>query len=565
MFGFAKTQQKDVLGDVKSAERWLASFARVEPLAFHAELVAELDRIANADPRRTPNGLEALFRVDAAANELRSTLTAQYLEHAGRSGKIEQQLWQSLYDLAHAFLSAYAAYARTLADHTHDERWNGMRAELVVRQLAHMTLDAKVRMFRCEQWIPAKWSALHELFGQACGRRIERQAIDLREGKEPVTIEQKYVETLVLQLMNTGNLKPVHVEWLARQLEQWCVPLRVTLEPPSAISFYVDLTQRHGLRRRTPDPLRGRVLFVDTSPILSLLQHYVLALEGRIKSQPLSQRSLKRVEQMALVSKLAAQVDPQFRPIARRGERVRASGNTEAVVGFANITASMREDDRVPSSELDTKATFGDTLELAVFGRRRGMDAPLARRRLSAYGAAGGMWDLKDISDTGLRIEAANPTQNGLGVGTLVLVRPDGQLVWTLTVLRRMKRLSAERAEVGLQVIADSAVLVDLVPEGNAGVAAYSVNGEAIAPGARAVRALFLLMRRRGEGSAVQSVIVRGSDYQSGKRYTVRTRKSSYGVRFGRLMERQHDWTWVVVEPIMLGPEEAKVSLATPG
>jgi hypothetical protein len=56
---------------------------------------------------------------------------------------------------------------------------------------------------------------------------------------------------LALQLMNSGNLTARHLEWIASQLEEWCAPLRLSLEASSVMSFYIDIGSREGLRRRT--------------------------------------------------------------------------------------------------------------------------------------------------------------------------------------------------------------------------------------------------------------------------------------------------------------------------
>ena len=47
---------------------------------------------------------------------LRDALTAQYIEHASRSSKIENQLWSALFDLTQAFLLAYQAFAREIVE-----------------------------------------------------------------------------------------------------------------------------------------------------------------------------------------------------------------------------------------------------------------------------------------------------------------------------------------------------------------------------------------------------------------------------------------------------------------
>ena len=84
-------------------------------------------------------------------------------------------------------------------------------------------------------------------------------------------------------------------------------------------------------------------------------------LEQKIKAQPLSDRTPKRTEQLGLLTKLASQVDPEFKPFARRGERTAAAGTVDAIVGFAKIAGYLREEERNPVDRADSGKSFGGT------------------------------------------------------------------------------------------------------------------------------------------------------------------------------------------------------------
>ena len=343
MFGFGKST-KDPLADPKSAERWFAAQPAGDPIAVHGELMAALGAVAERGRTRTPAMLEAVFRADTLARPLREALTAQYIEHASRSSRIEHQLWSALFDMTQAFLQAYASFSQDVSEHAHSGKWQAMLPALIARQIAHLGLEARIRLYRFEQWIPAKWAELHALFSVACGRNVERRPVDGDRG-DGSTIEHAYLTVLVLQLMNAGNLTARHLEWIARELDEWCAPLRLTLEPSSVSSFYVDLASREGLKRRTsPAPLEGHVLFLDTRPLHAVLMHNVVVLEQKIRDQPLSERMARRSEQLAMLTKLAAQVDPEFRPFARRGERTASAGLVDAIVGFSKIAGYLHEE-----------------------------------------------------------------------------------------------------------------------------------------------------------------------------------------------------------------------------
>jgi hypothetical protein len=189
-----------------------------------------------------------------------------------------------------------------------------------------------------------------------------------------------------------------------------------------------------------------------------------------------------------------------------------------------------------------------------VFGHLRNEQerrTEVAKRRFSGYAPSGGPWEVKDVSHTGYRLIAPMSAANAVTLGTLAAIRPQGQAAWTLAIVRRMRRLTSERAEIGLQVIANALLGVNLVEEARAAESDYSIDGES-GTGGRVFRALFLtLVKREGE-QPVQSLIVAPGDYQPTRRFRVHTSKSTSSIKFGRLIEQQPDWVWSTIEPIDL-------------
>ncbi|MGH8799406.1 MAG: hypothetical protein ACREX7_04115, partial [Casimicrobiaceae bacterium] len=194
---------------------------------------------------------------------------------------------------------------------------------------------------------------------------------------------------------------------------------------------------------------------------------------------------------------------------------------------------------------------FDDSIELATFGHMRNENAralEVSRRLLATYAAPGGAWDIRDVSQTGYRLVAPMSIINSVTLGTLVAIRAHGQSLWTLGIVRRMKRLTSERAEIGLQVIANNLVGVDLI-EQKRGSADYSVDGEVTTISARRFQGLFLSLRRRDSESTIQTLIVPAGEYQPGKRMRMNVAKVSQPIAFGRLLEQQPEWIWATIEP----------------
>ena len=549
MFGFGRST-KDPLAEKKTVERWLASFPPSDLLGTHSAILTELGALAAQNSQRTPQRLEAVFHLDSRSEALRRSLTAQYLEHGNRSTRVESQLWQALFDMTQAFLQCYQAFGREIIGHAQNSKWQALLPELLARQITHQGIDAKIRLYRYEQWIPARWVELHLLFQSACTAQIERVPVATQADGLLTTIEQEYLRVLLLQLMNAGNLSPRHVQWVADQLAEWCAPLRLNLEAPTMTSFYVDLGDRAGLRRRSPQPLEGRVLFLDTRPLHAVLMQNVIMVEQKVRQDPLSEHTPRRADQLNLLTKLAAQVDPEFRPVARRGERQTASGSVDAIVGFAKISGFLRDEEAGPVAENRSPSrNYGDTMEIATFGHVRNENAralDVARRRLATYAAQGGAWDVRDVSQTGYRLiapmtvisrDARNAGRDPRGGSPVVDARhrapheaPD----------RRARRNR-------LQIIANNSVGVELSSP-KRGDADYSVDGAVPTVSGRRFHGLFLSLRKRSDDAPIQTLIVPAGEYQPGKRLQMSIATTTQPIAFGRLLEQQPDWIWATVE-----------------
>jgi hypothetical protein len=446
MFGFRKTI-KEPLADAKTAERWLASFPANDPLAMHGAVLVGLGRLAERDAKRTPGRLEAIFCVDRFTDSLRKTLTAQYLEHGNRSTRVEYQLWQALFDLTQGFLLCYQAFAREVTDRSATA--NGSRCcRLIAQQIKSGS--------GCRSGCFATSSGFRQVVGPAFAFQMACSAD--REGSRsryyPMaddTIEQEYCGCWCCTSRATSTHR--HLEWVAGQL--WNGPRRCAR--PSVVDrdkFYV-ITPRAPTSSVAPQPLEGRVLFLDTRPLRG-----TDAKRGHARSESTQQPALRPqprpLDQLNLsgVGSTRVQAFPAGRTNEHRGQR-------RAIIGFAKIAGFLRDEEMQPF--IDGKrspSTFGETIEIATFGRMRNENAramEMARRRLANYAVPGGAWDVRDVSQTGFRLIAPMSVINAVTLGTLAAIRPQTQLRWTLGIVRRMAAHHRARRNRS-QVIANNLV-----------------------------------------------------------------------------------------------------------
>ena len=562
MFGFGSSRN-DPLADARSAERWIAAGVTSDALTMHERIRSVLAEVTAPGVTLTPKRLAAVFVIDAHAHALFKALTAQYIGHAGRSVKIERQIWSAIFDLTQAFQTAYQNFGRVAFENESNVKWRGMIPELICRHVVHLGRDAKARVYRYEAWIPGKWAELHGLLTRATSMQIERQAVVLAPERPSTTIEHQYLMTLVLQIMDSGNMTAPQIEQLWEELDGWCASLRLSLSVRAPNAFYVDLASREGLKRRPTTPIEGSVLFIDTQPLHALLTQQQVMLGEVARDKPRSDDSKRASAKLALLARFAAKVDPEFKPLPRSGDRTPMKDNVDAIAGLAKIAGFLREEDRDPNFEAYAGKSFGGTLELAVFGRVRNESdrrVELARHRLAQYAAPGGPWEVKDVSSTGFKLIAPAASAGAFSIGTLVAIRPFGKKDWTLGVVRRLKRPTADNTEVGFQRIASEISGVDLVEQRRSAETDYSVDGDGGMISGRSFVALFLVLRKRDGTAAAQSLMLPVIEYHAGKRLTLVMSKGIFRVVLGGAIEQQSDWVWTAVEAQELG---ATLSTAT--
>src|SRR5207302_5686041 len=122
---------------------------------------------------------------------------------------------QAAIEVNQAFLDAYQTALDPVCGRAGNPRWKRLIPLLFTRLIRCHGIDAKLRLFNREQWIPARWTELHQLFLRAAELRVERRPVTLDKSNPfaaPRTAEQEYVYALLIQQLDTGNLTPAELQ-----------------------------------------------------------------------------------------------------------------------------------------------------------------------------------------------------------------------------------------------------------------------------------------------------------------------------------------------------------------
>ncbi|MDQ2963797.1 MAG: hypothetical protein M3R31_11670 [Pseudomonadota bacterium] len=557
MLGFLTPQAKgvaDPLQNAKSAAAWLRELPALDVVGRQQHVIRALDTMRKGRYTIDLNRIAAIEFVDAALGADRRQLIKQYIENAESSAKLADRIWQALWEMSQAFILAYQAALEAALSQAANPRWKAVLPLLFVRLVHFHGTDAKLRVFKYERWIPAKWIELHQIYLRSCELGCDRRPVALPAagaGAQAWSVEQEFLYVLLVHQLNTGNLGPAEVDWASSQLRAWSRRLALEQIPKSVEGFFVDLAGRCGLIRRNGND-RGSVLrYVDTTPLADAMDRAVAALRDADMTDQ-GPVALINQQRLAVLRKIQPALAPSTLADLRRDPRTSVAVSAHVRIGLARICQDLTAK---AAGEASTPVGSGNE-QIEVFPVA---SAPRARRRslveddslaasLSSWSDP--MWEVKDRSVAGLRISATGGVGQSLSLGALVAVRQSDNEAWLLGVVRRLNKVSNEEVEAGVNVIAERVVAVTLAakrrPNEDMG---YVIDGVDLSTMGDRFEGLYLPPPSRPDKPlAMKTLIVPTSEYAEGRNVILTTTHSVYTVAFRHLVEQRPDWSWATIQ-----------------
>src|SRR6202521_4760937 len=346
MFAFLTPQAKDSsdpLQNAKAAATWLRQLPSLDVIGRQQQVIVVLDAMRKAQRAPDLNRISAIEFVDAALGADRRQLIKQYIENAESSPKLADRIWQALLEMSQAFTLTYQTALETALTQAANARWKAVLPLLFVRLVHFHGTDAKLRVFKYERWIPAKWVELHQIYLRSCELGCDRQPVALPAagaGAQAWTVEQEYLYVLLVHQLNTGNLGPAEVDWASSQLRAWSRRLALEQIPKSVEGFFVDLAGRCGLIRRNGND-RGSVLrYVDTTPLADAMDRAVAALR---EAEATDQGPIAAInhQRLTVLRKVQPALAPSPLSDLRRDPRTVVAVSAHVRIGLSRICQDL--------------------------------------------------------------------------------------------------------------------------------------------------------------------------------------------------------------------------------
>ena len=578
VFGLFTKREEDTARDPLAdgagrAARWAAALPRIDPTRARREVLEVLGERVERVAKLTPERLAGLITVDESIEWMRLTLATQYVTAARGAGSVEESLWRDNIEFANTFTQCYQRFYAIVEEDLSSRKWRALLPRLTARMMQQMMVDAKFRLFRFERWIPAKWQNLHRLFRNCAAEGCAEEPLALpTSGDAPAqtSVSSTYLQVLMLQLVNAGNLPPPQLEWVARQLPSWVhtLGLRLGSAMPTNGGFFVDTNSVSGLHRLDDEPPAG-ALFLQTASLEAALYQQRVETERELARTTIKDRDriVDLRGRLEFLDKLATQFAMNFHPLTRRGSREDTDSRVRVVVGFQLVCKAVREQ---PPAEPFPQSTAGDDGYTVAYDDVASSDvygffqAPGTTVPQAASGAPFDAtdenlrchyWQLVDRSVSGVRVLAPSHEAERTNIGTLVAIHVEGESSWLLGIVRRLRNESSRETDIGIEVVAQNLVQVQL--QAFAPTSDGYKEAETITGFPHNFYGLYLPAEDSSPKRKQRTLIIPRDEFDSHKPeepLSLVAGQFVYTIGLRHPLEKQADWAWAALEVLNRKP-----------
>ena len=499
--------------------------------------------------------LEALFGLDQHAQRISTQLLTRYVEGNGRSRSFERSVWVSALRLSQTFYQAYEHFVGHL-ENTSDVYFLAHANSVIAKLFFHRRIEFLLRFIRYKKRIPEQWKELHGTYRFAKIRGWTSQiAAEARAGDKQgtsTTPEQLYVRILLLEMMNNGQFSPREALWADGWFGQWCKLVHLQSHEAltglhvAAKGFIVNPEGADGLQR-TASMDAGNSLFLDPSPLLVLIdEQFELLQESSSVRSTLT--PAERAGQVVLLSKLKTTLDPNPVVLTRRGERRPVALTVQAIIGLSNIIQVLRQEANARGKAASTSEPQTDGITITALDVKTyspTIDAGAAITLIppssaDSQDAAPMVWQVKDSSDSGSRLRGKIDDLNRVIPGSLIAIRENESSPWSVTVVRRLRRLMVDYVEIGVEHLGRGPRFVKLVAD-RAGDSSIDESADSTS---RCLAALYLPASERQPKMPIKTLLLPARDFKSDSVVRLLSSNATYTLRLNNPIQQQFEFIW---------------------
>ncbi|HET7731432.1 MAG TPA: hypothetical protein VFK48_15505 [Usitatibacter sp.] len=380
----------------------------------------------------------------------------------------------------------------------------------------------------------APWKQVHALYLLADGDGYSQVPFVLHPSQPSFkpTVQALYLRTLILDLLNTGNLTRIQVEIADGWLSSWCNDYALDTEYSERDHlFSVDVGSDSGLRLMRADAHGDTVRYVRATALKAQIEEVRAGLRHGRPYAGHGAGAVFPVEQhvalLAIIEKLHQAI------LSGSEHRIEERTHFEdrevdAIVGVDRVMRAVRSappaDEGLP---VIAPAGLAETIEITPSGLSLVLPEAAPAEGAPAQAAALEVerWRVQDLSSKGYGLIVDRGAAASVALNGVLALRNHQTGGWIVgTVVRKLANRVRGEMLVGVEVLSFRPIPVELAPS----------------KGGAAIEALYLPgMDTNGKQDAI---LVRSADFTSDNVFTLRVGAAAYRVRLNRIIRKGADW-----------------------
>jgi hypothetical protein len=381
----------------------------------------------------------------------------------------------------------------------------------------------------------APWKQLHALYLLADHDSYAQVPFVLHPTQPSFkpSVQSLYLRTLLLDLLNSGNLSKIQIEIADGWFSSWCNDYSLDVECSSRQHlFYVDVASDSGMHLMRKDSHGETVRYMRVDSLKAQIEEVQAGLRhGRLYAGygagavfPVEQH----VALLAIIEKLYQSI------IAGSENRIEERTHFEdrevdVTVGVDRVMRKVRQAPSAP--EAATGMAFSlpasDTIELSPTGlslvepEKAAADAPAA----APADPEVERWRVHDLSSKGYGLIVDRASSDAVLLNGLIALQNHETGGWIVgSVVRKLANRVRGEMLVGVEVLSYRPIPVELTPT----------------TGGPTTQALYLA--GQDTNGKQDAIVVRVGEFSSAHGYIVRTAGSEYRIRLNRIIRKGADW-----------------------
>lgn len=425
LFGGSKPDHP--LADPKEAKRLLEALPASDAVKALDELMHWVESVAAAEGFKADARIQLLLMLDDAAQPFARKLGKEYFS-AGRPSRFqENRLWTAL----HGYWKQVGyAYARSVDQFVQNakgvESAKALLPLLLVRTLRGFAQQIKWMHMRYGPIDPASWGVFNSVYAFAEARQLAQSKVTVYPGAGGGSTPQlEFLKGAVFSASAPEGMLPLEVELAERLIAEFSSRFVLSNVPAPGLVFWSDLAKAMSPARlsRAPQPSPGLRCF---GVGVALDEVHDLAERVMVGGQVPPELNLGGTYEPHVALEVMRHLHLYWSPQApeRKTQRHAVKSRLSVAHGFAGVLGVLGDGDSLDFDNQNSES-----------------------------------WIVENVSAGGFGAVVPQLKGDWLRVGALLALQPEGGTNWVLGLVRRVNKLAAQQARVGIETLSKMPLL----------------------------------------------------------------------------------------------------------